>query len=681
VHIPLLDEIALICALGVFTTVILSRLQLPTVTGLLLAGAMLGPHALGLAHSIEAIQVLAELGVVFLLFTIGLEFSLARLKTIFKQVAVGGISQVALTTAAVAVVARLLGTSWSLGVFYGFVFALSSTAIVMRGLAERRETDAPHGRFIVGTLIFQDLCVVPMVLVVPYLAPRGDDSGDAAWLIATAIGRAAVVVVVTVTVARLVVPWVLRSVDASRSREAFLLAVLALCIGTAWLTSLVGLSLALGAFLGGMVVADSEFGHRAMGDMLPLRDVFVSIFFVSLGMLFDFSAVLEEPGLFALFFAGFIFLKGALATIAATTMRFPARVAWLAGVGLAQFGEFGFVLTSLGITTGVVDEKAMAPLLAAGIGSMVLTPIMVRIAPHVTAGERLIAPVARLLGARTIDDADEHATQTASGHVVIIGYGLAGRLVARALTSSGFSTIALEMNAERVRQARAEGEPVFYADATSEEALGHAHIDRARAIIVLINDPQAAERVIMTTRRVTKEVPIFLRAHYLSEAPALLRYGKIDIVAEELEGGVEVLARVLKSIGVPRNTIDKRITEVRRETQSSARRLTMQRHALSAEGPLADLKIECIALDDGSQGIGKTLRELELRARTGALVVAIVRKKKVLENPSPTLPLERGDVIYLVGRGTAVRAATEMLTTGEPAPETQLIDADTPSPP
>jgi CPA2 family monovalent cation:H+ antiporter-2 len=270
-----------------------------------------------------------------------------------------------------------------------------------------------------------------------------------------------------------------------------------------------------------------------------------------------------------------------------------------------------------------------------------------------------------LLGARTIDEADDPASQDAHGHVVIIGYGLAGHLVARALTASGFSTIALEMNAERVRKARADGEPVFYADATSEEALGHAHVARASAIIILINDPVAAERVIMTTRRVAPRVQIFVRAHYLTEAPALARTGNVDVVAEELEGGVEVLARVLRSLGTPRNIIDKRITEVRQKTQPSARRLTMQRHALAADGPLADLKIECIALDEGSQGIGKTLGELDVRAKSGTLIVAVVRHKKVFENPAPTMPLERDDVLYLVGRGPQVRAATALLTDGQ----------------
>jgi CPA2 family monovalent cation:H+ antiporter-2 len=404
-HIPpLLDELAIIASLAVLVTVILARLRLPTVAGLLAAGALVGPFGLGLVRSMSAIEVLAEVGVVLLLFSIGLEFSLARLRDILRQVAVGGALQVGLTTVATLLVARALGQPWGRGIFYGFVMALSSTAIVLRALNERRELDAPHGRVIVGTLLFQDLCVVPMVLVVPLLG-GGQDPLAATLSVALAMLKATAVVVGTVVVARYAVPRLLARVDASRSREVFLLAILAMCIGTAWLTAQAGLSLALGAFLGGMVVADTQYGHRAMGDILPLRDAFVSIFFVSLGMLFDPRVVLAQPLRVLALLLGFVVAKGALATLAALTMRFPARVAWLAGVGLGQFGEFGFVLVKLGRASGVIPEDAVGPLLAAGILSMFITPLLVRAAPHMTAGERLLAPLQRLLRVRSIDEA------------------------------------------------------------------------------------------------------------------------------------------------------------------------------------------------------------------------------------------------------------------------------------
>ncbi len=553
-HIPFLDELALIAGLGVVITLILARLRLPTVAGLLLVGALVGPQGLGLVRSTGSIEILAELGVVLLLFTIGLEFSLARLRHIFRSVALGGLTQVLLTTAVTLAVSVFFHQPVGRSVLYGFVFAMSSTAIVLRFLAERCELDAPHGRFIVGTLIFQDLCVVPMVLIVPLLG-SATSGGDVLYAVALALGKAAVVVVATVAIARLLVPRVLSWVDASRSREIFLLAVLALCIGTAWLTSLVGLSLALGAFLGGMVVADTEYSHRAMGEMLPLRDAFVSLFFVSLGMLFDVRVPLTHPLTVALLLIGFLVGKGVLATLAALLMRFPARVAWLAGVGLAQFGEFGFVLVKLGEGAGVIDAESSRQLLAAGILSMFLTPALVGIAPHITAGERLLGPLARRLGARSIDEADAEAQQNhraVKDHVVIVGYGVAGRLVAGALRRAELPYVVLELNAEVVRQARAGGEPVYYADATSLEALGHAHLSEARALVLLMNDPSAAQRVTDSARRIAPGVPILTRARYLGERDYLLRIGATDVVAEEVEGGVEMLARLLRRLMVPR---------------------------------------------------------------------------------------------------------------------------------
>ncbi len=654
-HVPLIDELAIIAAIAVAVTVVLSHFRLPTVAGLLLAGALVGPYGLHLTHSAKSIEVLAEIGVVLLLFTIGLEFSLARLKNIFRQVALGGVLQVGLTTLAGVGVASAFGLPIGVGVFYGFVFALSSTAIVLRALTERGELDAPHGRFIVGTLIFQDLCVVPMVLIVPFLAPSAGAERSVALEIGVAIGKAIGVVVATIVVARLIVPRVLARVDRSKSREVFLLAILGLCIGTAWLTSLAGLSLALGAFLGGMVVADTEYGHRAMGDVLPLRDAFVSVFFVSLGMLFDIRVVAAQPLLVAAMLGGFVVAKGLLATVAAAAMRFPRRVAWLAGVGLAQFGEFGFVLAQLGVARAIVTEAEMKPLLAAGIASMFLTPILVRVAPHIRAGEVLLAPLERLIGVRSIVEAEE-ATAKMSGHVVIVGFGLAGRMAARSLAACGVQYVVLELNAESVRTARAAGLPLYYGDATSEEALKHAHLERAKALVLLMNDPQAAKRVVDTAKRVAPDVPVLMRARYLLERKTLLDIGAKDVVAEEVEGAVEIIARLMRWIDMPRNVIDERIREVRNETQSSERKLTLPRPAL-ADSPLSELKIESFLVREGMRSAGKSAVELELRRTTGALVVGVKRGAKLLENPDPTVAFEPGDVVFLVGTSDAVKSA------------------------
>ncbi|MFO0615860.1 MAG: cation:proton antiporter [Polyangiaceae bacterium] len=660
-HVPLFDELAIVAALAVLVTLVLSKLRLPTVAGLLAAGALVGPFGFRLATSVHDIEVLSEVGVVLLLFSIGLEFSLARLRDILRRVAIGGLVQVGLTTAATAGVAIAFGQPTSRAVLYGFVFALSSTAIVLRALAERRELDAPHGKFIVGTLIFQDLCVVPMVLVVPLLA-SGASASAAAIDIGIAMAKAAGVVLGTVVVARLVVPRVLGWVDASRSREVFLLAILGLCIGTAWLTSLAGLSLALGAFLGGMVVADTEYGHRAMGDILPLRDAFVSIFFVSLGMLFDVRVVAAHPWLVLGLLAGFLVGKAALATLAALVMRFPARAAWLAGVGLAQFGEFGFVLTRLAETSGVIDAEAAGPLLAAGIGSMFLAPVLSRAAPHIRAGERLLAPLERLIGVQSIDAADEGEAKLVD-HVVIVGFGVAGRLAAIALRACDVPFVVLELNADNVKRGKAEGLPVYYADATSEEALHHAHIGDARLVVLLMNDPAAAQRIVDTLKRVAPTVPVLARTKYLTERGLLLGLGAHDVVAEEVEGGVEILSRMLRWTSVPRNVIDARVRAAREETQTSDRRPTVPRHRLGELRGLDELKIETALVEPTSRADGGSPISLRLQSETGALVVGVRRADALLEPLDPRGAFAPGDVVYLVGTTDALARALSVFST------------------
>lgn len=657
--LPLLTELAVIFPLAVMVTVVLARFRLPTVAGFLFAGALVGPHGLGIITTVEEIEQLAEIGVVLLLFTIGLEFSLERLAFIFRNVALGGVLQVVLTTLVTLFVAVRAGWSFQQGILFGFVMTLSSTAIVLRGLAERDELSAPHGRFIVGTLIFQDLAVVPMMLIIPVLA-RGGDLTSAIGDILLALGKAALLVGGLLLTARSVIPKIFTWVDTSRSRETFLLAVLTICVGTAWLTSLAGLSLALGAFLGGMLVADTDFRHRALSDMLPLRDAFVSLFFVSLGMLFQPKTLVENPWTLVMILLGFTVVKGFLATMAAMAMRFPPRAAWLAGVGLAQFGEFGFVLVREGQRLGLLDQKAGDALLSAGILSMFLTPIMIMVAPHVRAGERLLSPLARLLkvhGADEVESDFPHLT----GHVLVIGFGLAGRLIAASLKRRGIPYVVIELNVETVRAQRAAGEPIYYGDATSMEALHHASVRHARAVIVIINDPRGSHRVVDAVRRAAPEVAIFTRTRYNAECPDLVSAGATSVVAEEVEGGLELLSRMMRELEIPRNLIESEVHLGRLTTQEGVRPVTVPRRTLPEHEALADLKIESVMITEGSLAAGRTAAELGVRETTRALIVAIRRDGLLLDHPDPHDPIRVGDIVYLVGSLEAVLDAVKLL--------------------
>lgn len=543
----LVRDLAIVGWLAVISAVALSRLHLPVVAGFLVAGAAFGPNGVGLITDSEKIRAIADISVVLLLFGIGLEFSLERLRYIWRSVVVGGAVQVGLTAAAVLVVLLLSGETFDRALLFGFVVALSSTAVVLRALTVRGELDAPHGRFTVGVLIFQDLLVVPLILLVPVLA--GESGATAVREGGEAVLKAVFAIAVTAMGARLVIPRLFRLIDAARSREVFLLAVLSVGLGTAWAMSELGLSLALGALLAGMVLADAGYAERAVTTALSLRDVMLSMFFVSLGMLFDPAVLLDRPVAMLSIIAALLVGKTVIAAIAAILMRYPPRAAWLAAVSLAQFGEFGFVLLALAEREGLTVPDETRLVVSAGVVSMVVSVMAMGLAPRLRAGEAALRPLERLMRADAIDEAAP-ALHALRGHVVLAGFGVAGRLLGHALGEAGISLIVLDVNAERVREARESGAPVYYGDITSEEALRHATIEHARVLVLLINDPDALRRAVAAARELAPQVFIIARSRYVVERDTLVRLGADLVVYEELESGLEVATRVLRRFGV-----------------------------------------------------------------------------------------------------------------------------------
>ncbi len=661
-ELPFLTDLLLVVGVGVLAALAVSALRLPAVTGFMVAGTLVGPAGLGLVQDTPGIIAIAEIGVVLLLFSVGLEFSLSRLKRIGRLVAIGGSLQVGLTVLATTGIAVLLGFNGIEGLFYGFMVALSSTAIVLRGLADRSETDAPHGRFVIGVLLFQDLTVIPMMLLLPVLA--GEATTSPALGILGALAQATAMVAVTFVLGRVVVPRLFARVDSLKSRELFLLSVLAVCIGVSWVTAAAGLSLALGAFLAGMMLAESEYAQRALGQVLPLRDALASLFFVSLGMLFDVRAFVDHPfivvSLFLLIFLG----KGAIATLACLAMRFPARVAILSGVGLAQFGEFGFILARSGAELGLLRADVGPPLMAACLLTMLVTPFAMRLAPRLAAGAALLRPLERLLGARGVIEAE--AQGGPRDHVVIAGSGVAGRLLSQALSHRGVPYLLIDVNAESVRASLARGEPAYHGDVTSEDTLQHVQLERARAFVILINDQDATRRAVAAATALAPRTPVFVRAQYLLEARALAKYGQVDVVSEEFEAGVEVLARVLRRLELPMNVIRDEVRLARQQAQESARPHTLPRRALGEIPELAELKVESVEVRPAAEAEGRSSADLQLRSRSGALVVAVRRDGRLMGDERE-LRFAAGDVVYLVGEKDSIRRAAVIFGAGEQA--------------
>ncbi len=636
-ELDILRELVVVFGAALVVVLILGRLRLPTIAGFLVAGALLGPSGFAGVQDRHQIEQLAEIGVVLLLFTIGLEFSLSDLRRMGRTLVVGGGLQVGLTTGAVAAVAIASGYPSPKAAFMGFLVALSSTAIVLQGLAERGETDAPHGRLIVGVLLFQDLCVVPMMLVTPMLAGRGE--GLAA--LPRALLTAAAVVLVTLVLARRVVPPAIRLVAQTRRRDLFILAVVVVCAGIAWLTSLVGLSLALGAFLAGVVLADSEEGHQALSDMLPLRDIFTSLFFVSMGMLLDLRVLIEQPGS-VLSLVGVILVgKALLVCLVGLALRFPFRVALLAGMGVSQVGEFSFVLANLGGGIGLLDEKELGVFIAASVLTMLVTPFALRFGPQIAAGAARLQAVDRLLGLQ--DDLAPAVSDTLQDHVLVLGYGVGGEMLGEVLRGEGVSHAVVDIDADRVRRARLKGQPLFYGDVTSPEILSRVHVERARDVAVMLNDPAATVRAVRAVRRLSPGARILVRARYVGETPGLLAAGASEVVAQEFEASLEIIERVMKG------------------TALSAGPWTSG--ADSPDLP-EGVRVQTVAVPDGAWIVGRTLAESGLRHRTGATVVSISRDEKTAVHPSPEDRLAGGDVLCLVGSRDQMAAARRLVKGG-----------------
>lgn len=553
-----LQDLLVLFALGIFTVVVFHRVNLPPVLGFLLTGLLCGPYGFKLVGNIHEVEELAELGVVLLLFTIGIEFSFEKLKKLRNFLLIGGSLQVIGTIAATAALGGLFGMPLNAAIFLGMLVALSSTVLVVRLLQHRDEANGGHGTTAIGILVFQDLCIVPMVLAVPFLGGSELDMKEIFFMIGKSVGF----VVVAVALARYMVPWLLDHVANTRKREAFVLSIMLLCLGTGYATSQVGLSLALGAFLAGLVISESKYSHQAFSDILPFREVFNFLVFVSIGMMFDARTLLAEPWLIAGCLALLVLIKAAITAGIAFSFGYSLRVAVMTGVTLAQVSEFSFVLAKQGLAEKVWDASSNQVFLAVAILSMAITPgvwgaggkaakLLERILPDRWVGGRRAAP-----------SADGHVLED---HVIIVGYGVSGRTLARVLTDVSTPHVVIEQDPELVRKGQVAKEPIFYGDAASQSVLEHAGIGAAKLLAITTIDAQSASRTAALARMLNPNVQVIARARMLDEVDPLVKAGAHEVVPEELSGSVEMFARVLMHLQVPDPVVESCIDHVHKD--------------------------------------------------------------------------------------------------------------------
>ena len=661
---PVLKDLAIIFAVSLLVILVFHRFKLPALPGFIVAGVLLGPNALGLVSDVHQVESLAEVGVILLLFTIGIEFSLSRLREMGRQVVVGGGAQVGLTVVLTCGLAVALRLNWRVSLLLGFLVALSSTAIVLKGLADKGEIDAPHGRLATGVLIFQDLCVVPMMLVLPFLAGR---SGGGAGALLLALGKAVLVVISVLVLARTVVPRALTEILKTRSRELFLIAVILIGTLTALGTAAAGASLALGAFLAGLVISESDYGHQAMAELLPFRDVFISLFFVAVGMLVQVGFLRDHPALALGGVVGVMGGKTLLASVGPAAMGYSGRVALLAGLAVSQIGEFSFVLARQGRGTGLLSEG----LYAVAVLTMLVAPFLLQGGPVLLDGLERLVPLDRLLpGLRP--GAIAVAEQPLTDHVIVAGYGLNGRNLTAALRSIRAPYLIVELNAQTVQQARARGEPAFYGDATREEILRALGAERARMLVVAISDPSATRRMVRVARSLNPRIHIIARTRYVTEIPELSRLGADVVIPEEFETSIEIFARVLAHYSVPRSDIERLVDQIRSSHYEALRSGDgAGRLSLGAVAGIPQMAVERLRLPPDSPLVGKTLAATGLRTQTGALVLAVGRDGDEMATPGPHFRLAADDVLVVVGQPPQLRAAARLVA-GDSAALTPL---------
>ncbi|HBG91874.1 MAG: hypothetical protein A2X54_08120 [Nitrospirae bacterium GWF2_44_13] len=638
---------SLVIVLGVSALVVflLHRLKIPSIVGFLVAGAIIGPYGIGVLKDVHSIEIMAEIGVVLLLFTIGIEFSMARLIRIKKAVIAGGGIQVLLTIALSATAAYLLTGNANRSVFFGFLIALSSTAIVLKMLAEKGETDSPHGRIMVGILIFQDLCVVPLMLLIPALSGDVINMTDAL----IKMGEAALIITVVLLSARWIVPGLLHQVVRTRSRELFITTIIFLCFGIAFLTSKFGLSLALGAFLAGLTISESEYSHQATSDILPFKDSFIGMFFVSVGMLMDIGYMSDNCLTIASAVALIFGLKIITGIISALSIGSPLRTSIHAGLGIAQIGEFSFVLAVAGKASGIITGEFYQVFLSSSVVTMIMTPFILRSAPSISGWITARHLLKRIASLKRVSEG-EGFPRRRHGHVIIIGFGLNGRNLAKVLKEADIPYVVLEMNSDTVREMKKRGEPIYYGDGTSKEILHKIGMDKARLLVVAISDPVSTRRIVSIARHENSDIYIIVRTRYLVEMDELRELGADEVIPEEFETSIEIFSRVLHRYNFPRNVIMDMIDKIRSGSYTALRGMELpKRHLFEKCEWLPDIEIEGFRISENLHLVGKSIAELQVRKKTGVTIIAVRRGPEVFTNPAPDFRFRAGDIILFTG--------------------------------
>lgn len=663
-EVTLLIDITVALVVAFCGGLVARRLGMPTIVGYLVAGVLIGPFTPGFVGDTEAISELAEIGVIFLMFGVGIHFSLKDLWSVRGIAVPGAILQMILSTGAGVVLSQLWGWSLASGVVLGLAISIASTVVLLRGLTDQGLLNTTHGRVAVGWLILEDLATVLILVLLPALAPSPQD--DTSGTVALALVKAGVFIVVMIFAGVRIVPWILWHIAKIQSRELFILAVLVIALGTALAAAeLFGVSIALGAFLAGVVVSESSLGHQAGAEVLPFQQVFAILFFVSVGMLVNPEYLLANAGPVLVLTGLIVFGKWLITTLFGFFFPQPARTMLIVAAGLSQIGEFSFIVGSAGLALNILNRDQYSLILAGSLLSIMVNPFMFRAIPHVERFlQRMPSIWKRLNHQREIDLS---VAEKLDEHVVVIGYGRVGQYIVNVLGHLNVPRLVVEVDATKVAELERVGVPVLMGDAANSELLNHAGLEHAKALVVTLPEEAAAEIIVSTAHKLRPELPIIVRASTQPGVSRLVQFGAHDVIHPELEGGLEIMRHTLLRLNFAPNEVQWYADAVRRD-QYDESISTVEEHRVLDQMITAakGMEIAWLPLGEDSAIVGKTIAEVNLRALTGASIVAILRDGHLMANPKSATVFQAGDILGVIGETIQVQQAKSVLASGEP---------------
>lgn len=641
-----IQDIVVILLVSLPIIFLFKKINIPSIVGFLIAGMIIGPHGFKLINDSDSINAMAQMGVIALLFTIGLEISFKDLARMKKFVFVAGTLQVVLTIIISALISMSIGLSTSLSIFIGMLISVSSTSVILTLLTQSNELDAPHGQIALSVSIFQDLAVVAMVLSLPLLAGQDDFRWTTTlYQLLFAFGAVGMIFVA----AKFIIPYVMIHLARARMREVFTIGTILILLGTAYLTFSIGLSFALGAFIAGLILSESDYSSQIVSDILPFKDVFISLFFVSVGLLLNIQLVLAYPLPIILISIGIIGLKAIIVFFIILLIKYPVRIAVMSALMLAQIGEFAFVLAQEGNRAGIIDAEYYNAFLASSIFTMIMIPIMFKLAPVIGFKSSRLEPHKKRR---------DKEKEKFSGHVVIAGYGLNGRNLTRVLKETGIKYIVVEMNPDTVREEKQKGERIIFGDISKIEILEDVCVDKANVLVFAISDPGTTRRSLSLAKQINPNIYTVVRTRYVNEIEELARLGADAIIPEEFETSLEIFRKVLQKYHIPLNIIMKQVAMIRNESYKLLRKDEKEPTSfIHLDEILAAGLTETYFVNDDNPFIGKELSEINLRAETDATIIAIVRDGETITNPSGKEKLLAHDTLVITGTHVSVDKA------------------------